>query len=76
MKAYIYSKLFVLACWLIKTSTQLDLSAIGIPTDASKITMLIFTTPGLSQKALVAAQHIADGADEALDISSTGETVH
>jgi hypothetical protein len=76
MKALMYSKLFRLACWLIKQTVKLDLATIGIPADGSKISMLIFTTPGLAAKALIAANYIADGADGPIEISSTGTTVH
>jgi hypothetical protein len=76
MKAKLYAKLFALACWLIRKTVQLDLATIGIPSDGSKISMLIFTSPGLAAKALIAAQHIADNAEGSIEISSTGETVH
>jgi hypothetical protein len=74
MKAFVYAKLFRLACWLLEKTVQLKLAAIGMPSDHSKISMLIFTLPSLQAKALQAAGYIADGAN--IEVNSTNETIH
>lgn len=68
----LYAKLFILASRLIKRTTQLDLATMGLSAEEDKITMLIFTTPGLKPKALLAAKSISDEAQ----LSTLNETVH